>query len=369
LLQTIIMKKKCLKIVVVLALFFVYSCATKPTLIINYSNPEINYSGRVDSSKSKAVDLYWSSTSIKINFEGNEIHALLEDEKGENYYNVIIDNDSLFILHPDTSKRYHLLASKLSKGKHTIEIFKRTEWSRGKTSFYGFKINGNSKLLPKEAPKKRKMEFYGNSITAGYAVEDFSGKDSPDSTYTNSYRSYAALTARHFNAKQHSICKGGIGITISWFPLTMPEMYNRLIPEDSTSLWDFSLYTPDIVVVNLLQNDSWLVNKPERNDFKKTFGKQPPTDLFIINSYAKFIQSIRQKYPTTHIICILGNMDATRKGSKWPLYIKSAVATLDDPKIYTHFIPYKDSPGHPTVKEQEDIANSLIQFIDTTIKW
>jgi hypothetical protein len=39
------------------------------------------------------------------------------------------------------------------------------------------------------------MEFYGNSITAGYAIEDFSGNDQPDSTYTNNYLSYAAITA------------------------------------------------------------------------------------------------------------------------------------------------------------------------------
>ncbi|MDF1867267.1 MAG: hypothetical protein P1U70_20705, partial [Saprospiraceae bacterium] len=79
-----------------------------------------------------------------------------------------------FILHTDTIKRYYQLASQLPKGKHTIEIFKRTEWDRGKTSFYGFQIKGNPKLLHKSEPPKRKMEFYGNSITAGYAVEDTS---------------------------------------------------------------------------------------------------------------------------------------------------------------------------------------------------
>jgi hypothetical protein len=33
-----------------------------------------------------------------------------------------------------------------------------------------------------------------------------------------------------------------------------------LDPVDSTSKWDFSGYTPDVVVINLFQNDSWLVN-------------------------------------------------------------------------------------------------------------
>jgi hypothetical protein len=39
----------------------------------------------------------------------------------------------------------------------------------------------------------------------------------------------------------------------------MPEMYDRLIPENPNSQRDFSLYNPNIVVINLFQNDPWLV--------------------------------------------------------------------------------------------------------------
>ena len=171
----------------------VFSCSTKKELFVDYSSSKIEYFGRIDSSKVKGVELYWSGSSVKINFEGESLSVLMEDENGDNYYNIIIDNDSLFIVHLDTSKRYYQLVSGLPKGKHTVEIFKRTEWDRGKTSFYGIRIKGNAKLLPRSVPYERKMEFYGNSITAGYAVEDTSGSDSPDSTFTNNYLSYAAL--------------------------------------------------------------------------------------------------------------------------------------------------------------------------------
>jgi hypothetical protein len=353
----------------IISLFFVFACSTKQELVVDYSNPQITYSGRIDSSKVKGTELYWSGTSIQINFEGNSIYGLFEDERGDNYYNVIIDNDSLFILRTDTTKGYYQLASDLSKGKHSIEIFKRTEWNRGKTTFYGFQIKGNPRILPKSKPRKKKIEFYGNSITAGYAIEDFSGNDSPDSTYTNNYLSYAPITARYFDAQYQCICKSGIGIMISWFPLTMPEMYDRLVPEDATSQWDFSLYTPDIVVINLFQNDSWLVNMPDNAEFKAKFGTESPDDAFIVKSYINFIRSIRSVYPEAQIICALGNMDATSEGSKWPDYITAALKEVNDPKIYTHFMPYKDSPGHPTIKEQEVMANSLIKFIEDNIVW
>ena len=67
--------------------------------------------------------------------------------------------------------------------------------------------------------------------------------DSPNGYYENNYDAYAAITARHFNAQYHCTSKSGIGIMVSWFPLIMPEMYNRLDPTDSTSKWDFSKYT------------------------------------------------------------------------------------------------------------------------------
>lgn len=357
------------KILVFISFILVFACSSREELFVNYSNSQIVYSGRIDSSKVKGAELYWSGTSIKLNFEGKSIAALLKDEKGDNYYNIIIDNDSLTVLRPDTIKHYHQLARDLPKGKHTIEIFKRTEWNRGKTTFYGFQIEGEAKLLPKPLPYKRKIEFYGNSIAAGYAVEDVSGKDSPDSTYTNNYLSHAAIIARHYDAKYQCICKSGIGIMVSWFPLIMPEMYDRLIPEDSTSKWDFSLYTPDIVVINLFQNDSWLINMPDSDEFNMRFGKVAPNEEYIINAYQQFVANIRNHYPKANIICSLGNMDVTKQDSKWIDYVKKAVTNMNDKKIHTHFIPFKETPGHPSIKEQEEIAKSLIQFIDKNIEW
>jgi len=364
-------------ILLFIILTLVVACSTPQKLLVNYSNSklvdysnsEIEYMGRIDSSKVKGVDLAWSGTTIKINFEGQAISALLADNKGDNYYNVSIDKDSFFILRPDTTKRYHQLASNLPKGKHTVEIFKRTEWDRGKTTFYGFQIEGAAKLLPKSLPNKRKIEFYGNSITAGYAIEDTSGKDSPDSTYTNNYLSYAAITARHFNSDYQCICRSGIGVTVSWFPLIMPEMYDRLDPTNPNSKWDFSSYSPDIVVINLFQNDSWITNMPNSKEYKRRFGTEAPDEAFIINAYQQFVGNIRKHYPEANIICSLGGMDAAKEGSKWIDYIKIAVANQKDKKIHAHFMPYIEASTHPSIKDQEVMAKSLIEFIEKNINW
>lgn len=334
---------------------------------MKHSNPKISYSGRV-SHKDTCTELYWSGSSIKLNFEGEEITALLKDEKGENYYNIIVDGKLVNVLNIEKTPQYYTLATNLPKGKHHIEIFKRTEWTSGKTSFYEFKIK-KGKALPKSNLPKRKIEFYGNSITAGYAVEDTSGRDMPDSIYTNNYKSYASITARHYKAEARFICRSGIGVTISWFPMIMSEMYDRLNPEDPNSKWDFSLYTPDIVVINLFQNDSWLVRLPDEDQFKSTFGDKVPDDEYFINAYQKFVSQLRGHYPKAKIICTLGSMNASRKNSKWIKYIKKAVESLNDKNIYTHFYPFKKTIGHPSEKEQKIMAESLIQFIDKNIEW
>jgi len=335
---------------------------------VKFNDPHIHYMGRI-AMRDSAAELSWSANSIKINFTGAGVSAVLKDERSDNNYNVIVDGRVISKLHPDATKKEYVLASGLSAGKHTLELFKRTEWAMGKTWFYQFNIDKGGKILSAPSSSKRKIEFFGNSITCGYADEDTTGQDRGTSAYENGYISYAAITSRHYNAEFVNTSKSGIGITVSWFPLVMPEMYDRLDATNTDSKWDFSKYTPDLVVINLFQNDSWIVNVHDNDQFKAKFGTTPPTAEFIVNAYANFIKSVRSKYPKAQILCMLGSMDATKTGSPWPGYIQKAVAGLNDKKIYTHFIPYKNTNGHPSAKEQQAMADDLIKFIDGNVKW
>lgn len=321
------------------------------------------------SADSTVAELCWPGASISINFEGESIKASLKNNERDNFYNVIIDGVVDTILHIDTLKTEYTLANNLSKGEHHVELFRRTEFTFGKTQFYGFTIEGNAKLLPAAAKKEKSIEFYGNSITVGYAVDDSTKQDRWDSVYSNNYHSYAFLTAKHFNANYSCIARSGIGITVSWFDQIMPELYSRHDPTNENSNWDFKSNQKDLVIVNLLQNDSWIVNLPNNNQYKNRFTKQAPTKEFIIESYAIFIGKLRTYYPNAKIICMLGSMDATKKGSKWPSYIENAVKILNDNYIYTFFMPYKNSKGHPEVADQKRMGDALCKFIEQNIKW
>ena len=294
----------------------------------------------------------------------------MDDEDGKNYYDVIIDDTIKKILHLEKGRHSYVLCSGLKLSKHAFELFKRTEGAVGKTRIIDFQIDENAKLLNAPAVSRRKIEFYGNSITCGYGILDTAGKGSNGAPqYEDAYNTYASLTARYFNADYRCITKSGIGITISWFPLIMSEVYDRLDYNEALPQWDFSGYTPDRVVVNLFQNDSWLVKMYNHAEFKHRFGKTAPTPAFIINAYASFIKSISSHYPSAKIICALGDMDASKKGSPWFGYIQKAVASLDDKNIYTISFPYKGTGGHPNIQEHKAMADILTKFIEKNIKW
>ncbi|TLX76981.1 electron transporter RnfD [Labilibacter sediminis] len=346
-----------------------WGCTGSSTQFVSPSHQQIKYVGRINFEDPESPIFYWSGSSVSVNFTGSSISVILSDEEGLNYFNVVIDNDSVYPLKLVPGDSCYILAENLASNvNHTLSLVKRNEWITGSTAFKGFKITDGGVL--KADPKSgRLMEFYGNSITAGYAIEDNSGGDSPDSTFTNNYVTYAAVTARHFNADLHCTVRSGIGIQVSWERPIMPEIYNRLDPRDSLSIWEFSKATPDIVVVNLMQNDSWLVERPKHKEFKYRFGKEKPTPEKIVEAYASFVKGIREVYPDTHIICALGSMDATKEGSPWPGFVSSAVESIQDDKIYTHFFPYIEKRGHPRVEDNKKMAESLIAFIEKNITW
>ena len=356
-----------------LAVAFILGFAVQTTLragtqqsvsFVDAHHKNIRYEGRVGFDDPTAAKIYWAGSSATIRFKGRSVNAVLKDERGDNYYNVIIDGDSVRMLSLSGLKEIYTLASNLPDGEHTVELFKRTDGNAGMTMLYGFEFPGKAVLL-RIPEKKRSIEFYGNSITIGADISEgtFPGGDE------NNYLSYAAVTARHFNADYTCIARSGIGLMVSWFSLIMPEMFTRLNPDDSTSKWNFKKNIPDIVIINLLQNDNVLVEMPDHEQFKKRFGHNPPTPEYITQTYSRFVKSLRHYYPDAAIICTLGSMDAVRPGSPWPGYIEKAVASLNDRKIFTYFFPYKNTPDHPDVKEQQQMADGLIHFIEEKIKW
>jgi hypothetical protein len=336
---------------------------------VSPDNKNLQYTGRIDFAVPTAPVISWPGTSIVGNFTGTSLSVKLDDQAGKNYLNVFLDGDESrpVIIQAEKGSKTYEVAAHLKPGKHSFLITKRTEGEEGATAFQGIELADGAKLLAPPPRPGRRIEFYGDSITSGM------GNEAPDNGRDdllkdkNNFMSYAAITARSLGAEMHVVSQSGIGVMISWFPFTMPRFYDQLSAVgDNDSKWDFSRWTPDVVVINLLQNDSWLIGRDHK--------LQPePNEAQRIDAYKSFVKRIRQLYPNAYIVCALGSMDATRPGSPWPGYVTAAVdqmrAESGDKRIDTIFFEFTGYGQHPRVRQHQANAARLAAFVREKMNW
>lgn len=323
---------------------------------VDADHPDIQYVGRVSFGDPKAPILYWPGTQIIANFEGTSINIKLHDY-GDNYFYVIIDDGEPILIDLTPGAQTYSVTG-LSDSVHKIQVFKRTETQiltltqEGEVAFKGFELeDGKWLAAPPERPRRR-IEYYGDSITSGTSLA-YDGETSAAWGKDN-YYTYAAITARNFNAEYHCISVSGIGLYLDpyGFGGNMQTLYYN--KQSKSTYWDFTKWTPQIVVINLGQNDS----------------VGPYTKAGAEQNYINFTQTIRSKYPNAHIILALGCMNASRDSSPWPGYLQNAVSELNntygDSKVYSLIFPYA-SYVHPNIAQHATMATLLTDFINTSI--
>lgn len=334
--------------------------------VVSADHEHFQYVGRIDMTERKAPVITWPGTQIRARFTGTSVSVRLDDQNGENFFNVFVDGEEAdpVVIDCEKGERDYPVVSGLEEGPHTLLIFKRTEGEEGSTVFRGLVLDRGAKLqAPPERPERR-IEFIGDSITCGMANEaPLKGKDK-DVSQKNNYLAYGAITARELDAEYHCIAKSGIGIMISWFDFTMPDYFEMLdATRSSRTRWDFEKWVPQVVVINLFQNDSWLVRNLN----------PVPDEERRVRAYYDFLSSVRGHYPDAFIVCTLGSMDATRKGSKWPDYIRKAVARREkrdgDGKLGTLFFPFTGYGPHPRVQHHRKNAEMLIRYLREKMDW
>jgi hypothetical protein len=140
------------------------------------------------------------------------------------------------------------------------------------------------------------------------------------------------------------------------------------LTDDASSTWDFSRWTPDVVVINLATND---------------FGKKNPEEAGWTKAYEEFIARLRTHYPNAEIYCAIGTMMSDWQAYK-PLttvrgYLKKVVAAraaAGDTKV--HIIDFgvqdmaKNGIGadwHPSKKTHELMAQKLTATLQKDLGW
>ena len=341
-------------------------------------NDKLIYEGRWDLVK-RPPRMSWSGCLIKANVVSTSISVKLVESSNDNYYNIIIDGNDTDPVVLNTKKgthTYNILKDQPFK-KRSIVIYKRTEGTNGTASFRGLEIDDKGYLIPIEKKPKYKMLVYGCAVTSGSGIEDESKKSPNEPAFRNHYKSYSAITARSIDAENHTISVSYMSLT-SWYNYEKPGKtfrdiykYDKLYSQD---IFDPNTYQPNIIVINLLQNDQFIADAQKArglNDGTYTQAAGSPEGM--IKIYKDFLTEIHQQYPSAHIICTLGPLHvvAPYKQGVYKKYVYAAVqqakTSNENGNFYTYFFPFKKTSGSPNVQDHQQMADQLTNFIKTNI--
>ncbi len=345
---------------------------TEPTWVtIPPSDSRLQYTGRMEVSATSAVFSH-PGASIKLRFKGDAIDLQLKDSgagdaRTTNHYQLTLDGQAPVKLAVRASQTVYELGRNLAPGEHTLELIKLTESEVGRSELQGFRIHGQ--LLDPPARPALKLEFIGDSITCGYGNEvSLREAQNPTTGFhsvnQNITRTFGSLTARNLGAEAMTVCYSGRGLyrnNTGGTTNTLPQIYDRVLPDQATPRWDFTRYTPDIVVINLGTND---------------FAPGTPDATRFMSAYTDFVTRLRSYYPRARIICAVGPMlsDWYPAGqNQWTTiqnWVSSVVKGFNDRgDARVHYLaferqsePYGED-WHPSASTHEAMATRLTEFI------
>lgn len=345
----------------------------EPKNIISPSNPALTYCGRIDFTDKEAPVFVYPYSSISVIFTGRSISIMLRNHHvcWENNLGFIINGVQGRVCLPEESDTVTLLLEdKLSEGEHELFLFKRQDACHY-FEFLGFELEEGATVKVSKPLPERRIEVYGDSVSSGEVSEalDYVGKPDPvhNGQYNNVYFSYAAFTARMLNAQLHDIAQGGIALLdgTGYFAPDfgykgMESRYDKLKynPElGEVTVWDFSRYTPHVIIVAIGQNDSFPEDYMKEDYLCEKAAKWRDT-------YEKFLLKLRGHYPNALIIT---STTILEHDANWDRSIEEVCNKIGDNKI-VHFLYGNNgcgTPGHIRKPEAEEMAKELSAYIES----
>jgi lysophospholipase L1-like esterase len=282
------------------------------------ADKNIKYFGRWDFTDRTQYVSYWGGAYLTVSFTGTTLKVKLGS--ATNLY-ARIDNAAWAKL-ANVNGVVNLTPTALTRGTHVAVV------SAGKDYGYELKFGGlvldagAATAAPPTHPTL--VEFIGDSITAGYTDTMADVSD------------YAWIAAETSNVEHTQIAYPGIalvnGYGLNGDKAGMDHQYFKLKPLGYTTNpdWDFSAYTPALIIINLGTND------------KST---SVPASAFL-TSYSGFLTAVRARFPQAEILvmrCFNGAMaDPTQMAV-------ATRTTMGDMKVH-----YVDTTGWLTAADYND---------------
>ncbi|HET8654569.1 MAG TPA: GDSL-type esterase/lipase family protein [Longimicrobiaceae bacterium] len=330
--------------------------------------------GRAVVDDSGAVSFGASGVTFYTKFRGTGMDADLRDEfrdsTGYNWFTVAVDGGEPTRFRTEPGKRWYSLADDLRPGVHTLALSKATEGQNGHNRLVALRTG---ELLQADPLPSRKIEFIGNSITAGYG-DDARQVACGKGTWfdpSNAWLAYGPRLARRLHAQWMLSAVSGIGMVRNWNSLSpvMPDVYGGIYMEyaDTLTSWDFGRYTPDLVLIAL-----------GTNDFSDGDGPTPRPALdgdAFVKEYTDFVAGVRGRYPDARILLVDSPMLDRARNDGLDAYLQEVVhnrRAAGDSAVTRfgyagHYVSGCD--GHPDLRQQSRMADELEPVVRATMGW
>ena len=345
-------------------------------MFISPSDPRLTYCGRIDFDDPEAPVLVYASSYVTFRFTGSFVKVRLTNRRScwSNRMGCIVDGVQTAVLLEEDDGEYEYTIFSQEADTHGTEwhelmFFKRQD-SADYVVLHGFELQEGAQIAVNEAEndKKLKLEVYGDSVSCGEVSEavDYVGKQDPphNGEFSNSWYSYAWLTARKLNAKLHNISQGGIALLdgTGYFGapgyLGVESCYDKIeyLPDlGEVKQWDFGGYTPDVVVVAIGQNDAHPDNYMAR-DYNCA-----KADIWR-SHYEAFVRRLMGLYPSAQIILATTIL---MHDVAWDRAIDEVCERIASGRVH-HFLYKRNgtgTPGHIRIPEAEEMSEELAGYI------
>ena len=347
----------------------------------SFTSPLIRYTGRVAFPEDGA-HFYWPGSFALMRFRGTRLACEVTCNVcwGTNALGLLVDG-RLSKIPVEAAQNGQcqtlLLAENLEPGaEHEVMLFKRLDCS------YSYVLHGgetDGELLPPPPRPALRLEFYGDSVTAGACVEcvDYVGRTDPcsnASAYDNAWWSYAWQCSRLLGAECHLTAQGGIavldGTGYFHYPdgIGMEQTWDRLcyFPEAGPyTPWDFSRFVPHAIVFALGQNDQ----HDAATDTNCLSAADPAWRARWKERYKDIVRGAAGHAPAGTPLVFITTL--IRHDRAWDDAIGEMAAELRaeglNARQYLFARNGDGTNGHPRIPEQREMAEELAAFLRTVL--
>ena len=278
--------------------------------------PNLRLLGRLDPQQDP-VALDWTGSGVEVQFRGSNLWAELEAPEASPIFWMIVLADGCpitrFPVEPGV-RFYPLTLGMEPEGTRRITLMKETQCMpdapEATVLLRSLRFEGTLEELK---PRKRKIEFIGDSLTSGEGALAPANNEEWITPWFSARGNYSWYACEMLDAERSVLSQSGWGVNWDWQHdegHTLAEGYENTVGvlkgeaaerRGCRKPWDFSSWQPDCVCIRLMTND---------NNGMNQMNSYPADREQAIRGCVELIHRVRRCNPDALIVWILPGSDS-----------------------------------------------------------